>query len=105
MRVKILEIYPLSINKVLQSRYFIKGDYFLENKLIIFIKKELSNDLDAEIKSNTKLISSGLIDSFSLVTLQIYIEKEFGVKIPAPRITADTFDTVEQMTSIIRQYL
>ena len=77
----------------------------MEDNLIVFIKNELANDPDAEVKSTTKLISSGLVDSFSLVTLQIYIEKEFGVKIPAPQITTDTFDTVEQMASIIRQYL
>jgi acyl carrier protein/D-alanine--poly(phosphoribitol) ligase subunit 2 len=77
----------------------------LENKLIAFIKNEIAGDPDTEIKPDTKLISSGLIDSFSLVTLHVYIEKEFGVKIPASRVIPDTFDTVEQITSIIRQYL
>jgi acyl carrier protein len=77
----------------------------LENKLIAFIKNEIVNDPDIEIKSDTELISSGLIDSFSLVTLYVYIEKEFGVKIPASRIIPDTFDTVEQITALIKQYL
>jgi Phosphopantetheine attachment site. len=77
----------------------------LENKLIAFIKNEIVGDPDTEIKPDTKLISSGLIDSFSLVTLYVYIEKEFGIKIPASRIIPDTFDTVEQITSLIKQYL
>jgi acyl carrier protein len=77
----------------------------LENKLIAFIKNKIIDDPDIEIKPDTELISSGLIDSFSLVTLYVYIEKEFGVKIPASRIIPDTFDTVEQITALIKQYL
>jgi len=76
----------------------------MEEKLINFINGEYLTDEDVEITPDTKLISSGLIDSFSLVSLQTYIEKEFGKRIPAPRITAETFDTVNQMVEIINQF-
>lgn len=76
----------------------------MEEKLIAFIKKEYLSDPDEEITADTKLISGGLIDSFSLVSLQAYIAKEFGKSIPAPRITAKSFDTVRQMIEIIQQY-
>lgn len=76
----------------------------MHEKLIEFIKDEFLTDPDTEISIDTKLISSGLIDSFSLVSLQAFIEKEFGKKIPAPRITAETFDTVKQMVEIINQF-
>ena len=77
----------------------------MENKIIAFIKNEITHDPDMDITPDTKLMSSGIIDSFSLVTLHVYIEQEFGVKIPASRVMPDTFDTVEQITSIIREYL
>jgi len=76
----------------------------MQDKLIEFIKDEFLTDPDTEIDIDTKLISSGLIDSFSLVSLQAFIEKEFGKKIPAPRITAQTFDTIRQMVEIINQF-
>jgi acyl carrier protein len=76
----------------------------MQDKLIEFIKHEFLTDDDVEITENTKLISSGMIDSFSLVSLQSYIAKEFGKKIPAPRITAESFDTVKQMITIIDQF-
>ncbi len=76
----------------------------MEEKLIAFIKKEFLTDPDEEITADTKLISGGLIDSFSLVSLQTYIAKEFGKNIPAPRITAQSFDTVRQMITIIEQF-
>ena len=76
----------------------------MEEKLIEFVIDEFLDDPDTEITQDTKLISSGLIDSFSLVSLQTYIEKEFGKKIPAPRITAESFDTVRQMVEVINQF-
>lgn len=75
----------------------------MEEKLIDFIKHEFLEDQDIKLDANTKLISSGLIDSFSLVSLQAYIQREFGKLIPAPRITAESFDTVAQMLKIIEQ--
>lgn len=76
----------------------------MKEKLIDFIKGEFLDDPEMEINEDTKLISSGLIDSFSLVSLQRYIDKEFGKKIPAPKITAESFDTIQQMIEIIQQY-
>lgn len=76
----------------------------MEEKLINFIRHEFLDDPDMELDANTRLISSGLVDSFSLVSLQAFIQKEFGKMIPAPRITAETFDTVAQMLKIIEQF-
>ncbi len=76
----------------------------MEEKLIAFVRHEFLEDPDMEITSETKLISSGLIDSFSLVSLQTFISKEFGKNIPAPKITAQSFDTIRQMVEIINQF-
>ncbi len=75
----------------------------MEDKLISFIREEFLTDPSQVVTPDTKLISSGLIDSFSLVSLQAFIHKEFGKDIPAPRITAKSFDTVRQMVQIINQ--
>ena len=76
----------------------------MEEKLLEFIRSEFLEDPDIEITADTKLMSTGLIDSFSLVSLQQYIEREFGKKIPPPKITVQTFDTVNQMVEIINQF-
>ena len=93
---------PILIFKKYNKIYW--GDKKIEEKLIEYIKEEFSVDPDIEITSDTKLISGGIIDSFSLVSLQIFIEKEFGKKIPAPRITSTTFDTVRDMVAVINQF-
>jgi acyl carrier protein len=76
----------------------------MEEKLIAFIREEFLSDPSQEITADTTLLSSGLVDSFSLVSLQVFIEKEFGKRIPAPRITAKSFDTVRQMVRVIQQF-
>jgi hypothetical protein len=46
----------------------------MQDKLIEFIREEFLSDPDTKIDENTKLISTGLIDSFSLVLTQKFIE-------------------------------
>lgn len=76
----------------------------MEEKLIEYIKNEFLADPAVKIDAETKLISSGLMDSFSLVSLQRFIQTEFGKKIPPPKITAESFDTVKQIMEIIDKY-
>lgn len=76
----------------------------MKEKLIEFIIDEFVTEPDIVINGDTKLISSGMIDSFSLVSLQSYIEREFGKRIPAPKITAESFDTVNKMIEVINQF-
>jgi len=57
---------------------------------------------DRVIRADEALISSGLIDSFSLVDLAIYVEDTFGVRIEDTELNADTFDTLDQLAALIR---
>jgi acyl carrier protein len=52
---------------------------------------------------NDPLISSGLIDSFHLVDMAVYIEDQFGVRIDDTELNADTFDTIAELAALIRK--
>lgn len=65
--------------------------------MIEFVIDEFLDDPDTEITQDTKLKSSGLIDSFSLVSLQTFIGKGFGKRIPVPSITPESFVNVRQI--------
>ena len=54
------------------------------------------------ISADEKLISSGLIDSFSLVDLALLIEDDFGVQIDDTELNADTFDTLSELADLIQ---
>ena len=55
------------------------------------------------LREDEALISSGLIDSFSLVDLALYVEDTFGVHLDDSELNADTFDTLGQLDSLIQQ--
>ncbi len=54
------------------------------------------------ISADEALISSGLIDSFSLVDLGLFVEDTFGVRIEDFELQASTFDTLNQLAVLIR---
>lgn len=75
-------------------------------KLIIdYIKKEyLDEDSDMEVTEETKLISSGIVDSFSMVSLKTFLEKKFKVSIPDEKATPEAFDSVNNIIALLKQY-
>jgi len=47
------------------------------------------------------LISSGLIDSFSLVDVALIVEDLFNVRIDDAELNADTFDSLDQLADLV----
>ncbi len=47
------------------------------------------------------LISSGLIDSFNLVDLGLFVEERFGVRLDDTELNAETFDSLAQLAALI----
>ena len=56
-----------------------------------------------ELDKETKLYSSGLIDSFSLMDLVVFIEKQSKIKIGASELTLENFDTVERILNFVEK--
>ncbi len=54
------------------------------------------------IGTEEPLISSGLVDSFSLVDLALFVEDTFGVHLDDVELNAQTFDTLAQLAALIR---
>jgi acyl carrier protein len=78
-----------------------------EMKVIVldYVKKEYLDEEEKEITYNTPLISSGYIDSFSMVSLLVFLEKKFNIKIPPSKATPEAFDTVNKIVSLVSLYL
>ena len=73
--------------------------------IIDYVKKEyLEEDSGQDVTETTKLISSGIVDSFSMVSLKMFLEKKFQVKIPDEKATPEAFDSVENIMNLIRQF-
>ena len=71
--------------------------------LTTFIAAQILKQPARIISPDEALISSGLIDSFSLVDLALFVEDNFGVRIDDTELNADTFDTLAQLSALIEQ--
>ena len=69
--------------------------------LTTYITSEIMRQPDRTLAPTEPLISAGLIDSFSLVDLALFIEEEFGVHIDDTELNQDTFDTLQELTALI----
>ena len=67
-----------------------------------YIAGEFLKQPDRDINLNEPLLSSGMIDSFHLVDLGLYVEDHFGVRIDDAELNASTFDTLAQLAALIR---
>ena len=72
------------------------------NKLATYITNDILKQPKRTIRPDESLISSGLIDSFSLVDLGMFVEDTFGVRIDDTELNADTFDTLERLAKLIQ---
>jgi acyl carrier protein len=68
-----------------------------------YISTEILKQPKRLITPEEKLISNGLIDSFHLVDMALFVEDTFGVHIDDTELNADTFDTLTQLAALIEQ--
>lgn len=75
-------------------------------KLIIeYVEKEyLEEEDEQDVDENTPLISSGIVDSFSMVSLKMFLEKKFDIKIPDEKATTEAFDSVNNIMDLLKEF-
>ena len=67
-----------------------------------YIAAEILKQPGREIQTDAALISSGLIDSFSLMDLALFVEDTFGVRIEDTELNAETFDSLDDLADLIQ---
>ena len=67
----------------------------IREKIRQYIVRELMRDESYPLSDSEGIITGGLIDSFSLAELGVYIEDAFGVYIPDPDLTVAKMDTLD----------
>jgi acyl carrier protein len=54
-----------------------------------------------QIMSDTSLFASGLIDSFSLVELVLFIEETCAIKMKPSEVNLDNLDSIERILAFV----
>lgn len=75
----------------------------LRAKLREYITKDVLRDASYPLKDDEKLISTSLVDSFSLMDLALWVENNLGVRLEDTELNSDNFDTLAELASYIEQ--
>ncbi len=75
-----------------------------QDKLVELIALESGMDR-AALVSTEGLMSSGVLDSFALVTVISFVETEIGEEVPPADLTFDNFDTIASICGYVERAL
>ncbi len=73
----------------------------MNDKIIAFIKEEISIMQLNEIDVHEDLLGSGIVDSLGMMRLVVFLEKEFDVTIAPEDMTVENFDTVHHISEYL----
>jgi acyl carrier protein len=78
----------------------------LKKEILKYVQNEfLEEDDDIELTPDTTIISGGIVDSFSMVSLKRFLEKKYKISIPDAKATPEAFDTVNNILVLLDEYL
>jgi acyl carrier protein len=66
-----------------------------------YISSKILKQPNRKINPDELLISNGVIDSFSLVDLALFVEDTFNVHIDDTELNAQTFNSLNQLVALI----
>ena len=76
----------------------------IKETILDYVKDEyLDEDDDKEINFDTPLISSGIVDSFSMISLKRFLETKYSIQIPDSKATAEAFNTVNNIVKTVEE--
>lgn len=75
----------------------------LISQLESYIAARILRQPGRRIAADEPIISSGLVGSFNLVDVALYVEETYGVHIADTELNSSTFDTLLQLAALIER--
>ena len=72
-------------------------------KIMHFMTDSLDVDLEG-LDADTLLFSTGVIDSFALVSLMTFLESECEIRISPEAVTLENFDSVNKIIGFVNSF-
>lgn len=68
-----------------------------------YIAKNILKQPGKPLAPETRLITTGMIDSFSLVDMALFIEETFRARIADTELDGKTFDTLGELAALVEK--
>jgi len=62
------------------------------------------DDDEMEVTYDTPLITGGIVDSFSMVSLKVFLETKYNLQIPDAKATPEAFDSVNNIVELLKEF-
>ncbi len=77
----------------------------IKNAILDYIKNEyLEEEDEDDINFDTPLISGGIVDSFSMVSLKVFLEITYKIQLPDSKATPEAFDSVNNIYELLNEF-
>ena len=76
----------------------------IRDVVLKYVIAEYLEDEDEEITLDTPLISGGIVDSFSMVSLKRFLENKYKISIPDDKATPEAFDSVNKIVALVNSF-
>jgi acyl carrier protein len=76
----------------------------IKDVVLNYVIEEYLEEDDEEITYDTPLISGGIVDSFSMVSLKRFLENKYSISIPDEKATPEAFDSVNKIVTLVREF-
>jgi acyl carrier protein len=77
----------------------------IKDIVLKYVIEEYAEDETDQITYDTPLISGGIVDSFSMVSLKRFLENKYKISIPDEKASPEAFDSVNKITDLVLEFV
>ncbi len=77
----------------------------LKKTILEYVIEEYLEDEDEVLEFDSPLISGGIVDSFSMVSLKRFLETKYKISLPDDRATPEAFDSVDNIAELVTEFV
>jgi acyl carrier protein len=77
----------------------------MKEVILEYVIEEYCDEEDDDVNFDTPLISGGIVDSFSMVSLKRFLENKYKITIPDSDASPEAFDTVNKIETLVKRFL
>ncbi len=77
----------------------------LKKTILEYVIEEYLEDEDEVLENDSPLISGGIVDSFSMVSLKRFLETRYKITLPDDRATPEAFDSVDKIAVLVTEFV
>ena len=77
----------------------------MKDIILEYVIEEYCDEENDDVTYDTPLISGGIVDSFSMVSLKRFLENKYNISIPDADASPEAFDTVNSIEALVKRFL